>query len=249
MGMAEFMLAQMTALEAEFSPRLANTLEQGMVEMAAHLRQTHFASEPSPQFVQAVRQELAALWSTAAAVGMAAFEAEELKSSELLAAIVSDFALAFGNANARQITETTQRQVQDLISGGLAAGEAVDAVYGELFEKIPQMASIRGLMISRTEVHSAMQFAAWRMALRSSIPLVKVWNSIADEATRDFGELGKISAFNHRVMDGQKIPLVNPFMVPKLGGGHEPLLFPGDPTGSAGNIINCRCVQTYERAK
>jgi uncharacterized protein with gpF-like domain len=36
----------------------------------------------------------------------------------------------------------------------------------------------------------------------------------------------------------------DPFMVPSEH-GPEPLAFPGDPAGSPGNIINCRCAIAY----
>lgn len=40
----------------------------------------------------------------------------------------------------------------------------------------------------------------------------------------------------HAAADGQKRPIGIPFLV-----GGEELFFPGDPRGSAGNVINCRC--------
>lgn len=248
MAMVDEMLALMDRLELEFSPRISALLESGMRAMLVEVRQTRLVREPNPEFVRQLRKELEALWAEATAGGAALFLEEEFKN-DVLTQIAADFANAYGNQHLQQITETTNRQIRDLMAGGLAAGQAVDVVYSDLFGKIPQMAAIRGLLVSRTEIHSATQFATWRLALRSSIPLVKVWNAVGDERTRDFGEVGKISAFNHRGMNGIRAAIASPFHVPRIIGGYENLMFPGDPTGSAGNIINCRCVQTYERAR
>src|SRR6185436_19411337 len=40
----------------------------------------------------------------------------------------------------------------------------------------------------------------------------------------------------HLATNGTKLPLFYPFQV-----GDDQLMFPGDPTGSPENVINCRC--------
>jgi hypothetical protein len=56
--------------------------------------------------------------------------------------------------------------------------------------------------------------------------LTKEWRSRHDEKVR----------VNHMEADGQRVPFWAPFLV-----GGEYLQFPGDPTGSPENVINCRC--------
>ena len=46
------------------------------------------------------------------------------------------------------------------------------------------------------------------------------------------------SNFNHLRADGEVVPVNEPFV--RTG---EHLMYPGDPSGSAGNIINCHCGQ------
>lgn len=58
-----------------------------------------------------------------------------------------------------------------------------------------------------------------------------VWNAVMDERTRD----------DHADADQQVVNLGDPFEV-----GGEELMYPGDPAGSDGNVINCRCWLTYE---
>jgi len=63
-------------------------------------------------------------------------------------------------------------------------------------------------------------------AARSNEELVKIWLATADLRTREA----------HRLADGQRRAPNMPFDV-----GGEALMFPGDPSGSAGNVISCRC--------
>ena len=47
----------------------------------------------------------------------------------------------------------------------------------------------------------------------------------------------------HLAVHGQAQPLTSPFIV-----DGEKLQYPGDPTGSAGNVIQCRCTMTFREA-
>jgi hypothetical protein len=62
------------------------------------------------------------------------------------------------------------------------------------------------------------------------IKTFKEWVAILDRRTREA----------HVRADGQRVPVNEPFQV-----GGELLQFPRDPRGSAGNVINCRCVAVY----
>jgi len=42
--------------------------------------------------------------------------------------------------------------------------------------------------------------------------------------------------YDHVAADGQRVQIGQPFIV-----SGEALRYPGDPSGSLGNIINCRC--------
>lgn len=255
MDLVEQMLNGMDAAEAVHLPRLSAVLREGMTELLETSRLTYTVLQSSPDFRRKVREELESMWraGTAFSVNLLlshfseGFKAE--KSTDLIEGVFRRFFEQHGQRTADQIISTTERQIRDLMAGGLSRGEAVEAVYASILERLPYLSDLRATIITRTGLHSVTQFASLQTALRSSIPLVKVWNAVSDERTRDFGELGRISQFNHRVMDGTRADLASPFLVPTVIGGVESLLYPGDPNGSAGNIINCRCVQTYERAR
>jgi len=59
---------------------------------------------------------------------------------------------------------------------------------------------------------------------------VKEWVAIQDNRTR----------VSHSIASGQRVDLKEFFVV-----GGERLKYPGDPRGSAGNTINCRCASIY----
>lgn len=251
---AERFLTLMDELEAAFAPRLAPPLEAAAREFALNAIQGGFAHVILPQMARDLQAVLTELWTESIRQTYAVFTEEyadgfpAAKADDLLTNLIENYINGYRPGIAQQILDTTQRQIRASLSGGLLAGQAADEVYAELLETLPGVSGIRGLLVSRTEIHSATQFASWQFARRSSVRLRKVWNSVNDLRTRDFGEGGKISAFNHRVMDQSSVGVDDHFLVPRVGGGFEHLMFPGDPRGSAGNIINCRCIQLYERA-
>lgn len=96
----------------------------------------------------------------------------------------------------------------------------------------------RAQVIAVTEVNGALN-AGWfgsAVAQQAQLgqPLAKKWISTHDTHTRP----------EHRAADGQTVPLTNPFIV-----GDEPLMYPGDKTGSPWNIINCRCTAAVVEAQ
>ena len=96
----------------------------------------------------------------------------------------------------------------------------------------------RAEVIARTESINALrsgQYQAIEQALETEgvqeAEAVKVWDSSGDARTRP----------EHAMADGQAVPMSQPFMV-----GGEPLMYPGDPAGSAANTIQCRCIMRTE---
>jgi hypothetical protein len=91
-------------------------------------------------------------------------------------------------------------------------------------------------------------YASQEVAKTSPFPMNKRWISVYDARTRDFGEAdGEVDQFNHRAMNEVTVGPDELFAVPKTGGGFEMMAGPGDPNGSAANVINCRCALIYRR--
>ncbi len=258
MALIDNMLKEEARLEAQFVGDLESTLAAAMDEATVNLRQTHLAGPLPPTFRRSIVEHLAALWlattKTFADLMIEHFETEfkhlsrKQAQEAVVSRIVNQYIANFGAQKASQIIRTTEVQIRDLVLGGMLKGEAQEAVFSAIVNKIPGLAKARAAIITRTEVHAASQFTSQKMAERAGIRLVKVWHTVGDTRVRTFGLFGRKDEFNHRIMNGLSVSLDRPFQVPTRLGGLEALLFPGDPAGSPGNVINCRCVQTYERA-
>lgn len=84
---------------------------------------------------------------------------------------------------------------------------------------------------SRQTEAQLIQDADLTTAAGQNVNVVKEWIAILDSKTRS----------NHAQADGQIVPVNESFSV-----GGESLRYPRDPNGSAGNIINCRCVSNNQ---
>jgi hypothetical protein len=95
---------------------------------------------------------------------------------------------------------------------------------------------VRSRTVAVTEVHRAWNFGALAASMRAQMQLQeqlnKRWNARDDSATRP----------GHAFADGQTVPVNQPFIV-----NMEPLMAPGDPSGSPSNVINCRCKPQFTR--
>ena len=106
----------------------------------------------------------------------------------------------------------------------------------KIAKKIGGVNSIsRAMTIARTETHKAAnttQYTKAEWAAQESGLKVEVeWIATNDGRVRD----------NHRHADGQKRHIGQPFNV-----GGEAMKYPGDPSASGSNTINCRCVLGYD---
>lgn len=164
-------------------------------------------------------------------------------ASDLTTRTVLKYASRYGRQRAAKIISTTGSQLRNIVINGQRAGKTPLEIVKELTVKIPKLAAARAKIIATTEVHAATQFGIFEGALNSQKVLTKRWNTVEDDRVRSFA--GN-SQYSHRAAHGQTQPLTNSFLIPHTSGSHERIMFPGDPDGSAGNIINCRCTLTFE---
>lgn len=167
------------------------------------------------------------------------------EEDDLFAQFVQEFIDQFGAQKVQQILETTRRQIMEVIRQGQREGLGVEQIAKALREVIPEFSRVRSRVIARTETHASSQYGQMRTAMQSTRPLVKTWNSVEDARTRSILDDDN---YDHRIMDGERVAMEQPFMVPTAFGTREPLMYPGDPNGTAGNVINCRCSVTFRRA-
>ena len=114
---------------------------------------------------------------------------------------------------------------------GMSQGESIPKLTKRVREELA-VSTTRARTIARTEVISASNAGAFAQArlLDASIrPVSKTWLATNDSRTR----------LTHRSADGQTVAMDDPFNV-----GVANMEFPGDPTGPAQEVINCRCTLT-----
>lgn len=132
------------------------------------------------------------------------------------------------------IGDTTWHTARESLLDGFTIGESVPDLAQRVQDSLG-VAENRAVTIARTEVVSASNAGSYAGvdALGKYGPAKKVWLATVDSRTREA----------HMDADGQTVGLDEPFIV-----DGEELEFPGDPAGSAGNVINCRCTLIYEEA-
>ena len=122
------------------------------------------------------------------------------------------------------LTNTLRQFMADPIF--MSAGEKVQAKM--LRQKFDYLADYQARRIVRTEATNAANYATEQAALNlfPGADMTKTWKSGYDARVRPA----------HQAANNQVVPFNSKFSV-----GGESLQRPGDPNGSASNVINCRC--------
>ncbi|WP_077622009.1 phage minor head protein [Sediminibacillus massiliensis] len=120
------------------------------------------------------------------------------------------------------------RQLRENLAQGLIQGESFRSTAKRIKERMDVGAS-KALTIARTENHRVREQSRHDGMVKASeagLRLKKVWIAAQQDRTREA----------HSEADGQERYIDEPFEV-----DGEELMYPGDPSGSADNVINCRC--------
>jgi hypothetical protein len=145
-----------------------------------------------------------------------------------------------------KIQNTTRILIAQIITKGLADG-LTNIEIAKLIRTTGLISNPkRALKIARTETHTGAVFAQDTLVntetKRLGIKMQREWSTANDIRVRP--AFGSKTKFNHRKADGQRRAQKKRFNV-----SGEHLMYPGDPSGSPGNIINCRCVLLYHTIK
>ena len=128
------------------------------------------------------------------------------------------------------VTETTKRRLTGILSSAVEDGWSRSQLVSFIADTKTQ-SLVRANLIARTEVTTAFNFSTQVAWEESDVVESKEWLSAGDSEVRGPPE----SDFNHAI-DGERVGMKASFS--------NGLLFPGDPSGDAGNVINCRCTMT-----
>jgi uncharacterized protein with gpF-like domain len=133
----------------------------------------------------------------------------------------------------KKITEVITTHYKDIekiakgaVEKGINEGWGMDKIARAIQKSQGEIDLWKALRIARTEVVAASNEGVKIGADELPGNKEKIWISTIDERSRP----------EHIEMDGVSVPANEDFTV-----DGESLEFPGDPKGSPGNIINCRC--------
>lgn len=139
-----------------------------------------------------------------------------------------------GLKQSRLISNTTIDQLREIVQAGMLEGFSNAEIISLMQQASDSLSTRRSKTITITETHNAATFASLEstkiMNDEFDLKLKKEWVTAEDERVRS----------SHRQADGQLVGIDKNFLV-----NGEYLSRPGDPNGSAGNVINCRCVVVY----
>jgi uncharacterized protein with gpF-like domain len=134
-------------------------------------------------------------------------------------------------AKVQQITETTRKIIKTAIAEAVDNRLGPEGMARVIMVRAGGVASAnRAATIARTETHNAAQFGQQAASEATGLRFRKYWVAADDERTRPDHSQADSDSRASIVLNHQ------PFNV-----GGESLMYPGDPAGSAAQIINCRC--------
>jgi uncharacterized protein with gpF-like domain len=136
----------------------------------------------------------------------------------------------------KNVNDSTKANIRSIIENGMNNGMSNAEIAKDIMNVEGITNKYRATRIARTETHTASMRAETETLVEEGLNgVLKIWSATMDERTRD----------DHADADmyysTNPIPVEEAFVV-----GDEYLMYPGDPNGSAGNVINCRCVMLYE---
>lgn len=155
--------------------------------------------------------------------------------------ILVDQLLRTRNLMVRTVDEVYRQVIKELGESVAAGGTTEDQV-----KRVRHVLDVTGTenwparakTVAVTEVHRVWNMGALAASMRiqqqEQKVIFKTWSAKDDSATRP----------GHKRADGQTVPINQPFIV-----NLEPLMMPGDPSGSPDNVINCRCKPLFRRSR
>jgi len=143
-------------------------------------------------------------------------------------------ALTRQSHNITKVNSTTQKLVANQLTKGLEAGEGLNDLASRIGKTLGSNRS-RALSIARTQTAGAVGTGRHAGMQQAGVKK-KSWVTSGDENVRDSHRNA-----GSRYADG--IDLNIPYQV-----GGDMLMYPGDPAGSAAEIVNCRCVSIARAA-
>jgi hypothetical protein len=171
-------------------------------------------------------------------------------SADIWRTLVNSYLSSIGGERIREINKFTKEYVlqrlRPILTQGIDKGLGISEIGRMIFKDIAEysgkFAKYRSERIARTEIVGTSNWASVTSVESSGVKdrLLKKWLVTQDGRERD----------THLEMASKPaIPIDDFFEVRNVKGGVDRMKYPGDPSGSAGNTIQCRCTVVYERIR
>lgn len=124
------------------------------------------------------------------------------------------------------VADAVFERVKETLEEGLLAGDTTEQLAERVRAEFNGISRERSLTIAQTETSAAYGYSR-AAAMKQAGVQYKQWLTSGNDNVRPA----------HLEANGQTVPVDEPFFV-----DGEELMYPGDPSGSPGNVINCHCV-------
>ena len=232
-------------LEQQHSRRVAREIRRAMKDGAKAVRAGASPGYGKPEHVQRMRAVMNDLWVASTKVfaehilgtekagrgpGHIKRARFQVPATIITDTVMRDWVRTYGIEKITNITDTTYRDIESIVTQGIQDGLSERQI-GKLIDTVaPTKSASRAQTIARTETHAAAMASAQASAEATGIEMVREWVASGGERTREA----------HDAASGQVVGMNEPFIV-----DGEELMYPGDPNGSAGNVVNCRCAVVF----
>lgn len=135
----------------------------------------------------------------------------------------------WGAGRIDSITGSDLSRMNTILSDGAEQGLSPKEIAGNLGDNFEDMTSGRAMTIAQTETNGAYNYAS-----------VQAATEVAGNWTKEWIVTSGNPRPAHADADGQEVPIDEPFDV-----DGEDMMYPGDPSGSVENVVNCMCTVGY----
>ena len=235
--------AKIIRIARRYNPAIAREINRAMNEAASKLGNPLAEDQVRAKHAKNLFDILSGLWIDSGNASVSgnfkiakSFLMMEFKrdiTTPIVDAAIADWIKIYAPKRITEITATTGKDIRKIVADARTEGLSERETAKLIREVAPIKSASRAQTIARTEAHGSSQGISLDVANQTDIPMKKVWLTNISDRTRE----------EHIDVDGQKVALNERFDV-----GGEMLDYPGDPNGSAENVINCRCVLGYEVA-
>lgn len=144
------------------------------------------------------------------------------------------------------VNDSAKRSIRKIIAAGMGEGISHKDIAKNIREAGKVTSKWKSLRIARTETHTAGVKSVDSAIKSTRIEMEREWVSARDNRTRTRLRGSRFEHYLDFPMGANKERVAQDGLFVGTG---ESLHFPGDPGGSAGNTVNCRCVLLYHTVR